>query len=173
MKNIEQLFRKHYPKMFLVAKMLLGDEEVARDLVSDAFADMLSGKLKLPAQYSEGFFVVLIRNRCMNHLRHLCMQDRVKQNLALDTTIDISHSESSIVKEIDQEMSKADQVLLFIEQGLTPQTSRIVKLHYREKKTYRQISEKLGISETAVYKHLAQGIKKIKEQFNPKNNGKD
>ena len=39
--------------------------------------------------------------------------------------------------------------------------------------TYRQFASELGISEAAVYKHLAQGIKRIREQFNPKNNEKD
>ena len=36
------------------------------------------------------------------------------------------------------------------------------------KLTYRDISEELGISEAAVYKHLAQGIKRIKNILIPK-----
>ena len=31
---------------------------------------------------------------------------------------------------------------------------------------YREIAAELGISEAAVYKHLAQGISKLKEKFN-------
>ena len=42
MEKIEQLFRQHYSKMFLVSRMILGDEETARDVVSDIFADMLA-----------------------------------------------------------------------------------------------------------------------------------
>ena len=34
MEKIEQLFRQHYSKMFLVSRMILGDEETARDVVS-------------------------------------------------------------------------------------------------------------------------------------------
>lgn len=37
MEKIEQLFRQHYSKMFLVSRMILGDEETARDVVSDIF----------------------------------------------------------------------------------------------------------------------------------------
>ena len=98
-------------------------------------------------------------------------QEKVKNGLSLDTTIDLSHTENKIVGQIDQEMSKLDQMLNFIDSELTPQTRRVVNMHYRQKLTYRQIAEELGISEAAVYKHLAQGIKRIKEQFNPKNNG--
>lgn len=171
MERIEQLFRQHYSKMFLVSRMLLGDEETARDVVSDIFADLLNGTLKLPPECSEGYFVVLARNRSLNQLRKMTTQEKVKAGLTLDTTIDISHTENKIVGEIDQEMSKLDQMLNFIDSELTPQTRRVVNMHYRQKLTYREISEQLGISEAAVYKHLAQGIKRIKEHFNPKNNG--
>ena len=171
MRRIEQLFRQHYSKMFLVSRMLLGDEETARDVISDIFADLLNGILKLPPQCTEGYFVVLARNRSLNYLRKMTTQEKVKAGLSLDASIDISHTEDKLVGEIDHEMSKLDQMLSFIDSKLTPQTRKVVNMHYRQKLTYREISEQLGISEAAVYKHLAQGIKRIKEQFNPKNNG--
>ena len=96
---------------------------------------------------------------------------KVKAGLKVDHTVDIVHDENRIIREIDHEMSKADQMLRFVDEELTLQTRRVVNMHYRQKLTYREISEELGISEAAVYKHLAQGIKRIKEHFNPKNNG--
>ena len=115
--------------------------------------------------------MVLARNRSLNYLRKMTTQEKVKAGLSLDASIDISHTEDKLVGEIDHEMSKLDQMLSFIDSKLTPQTRKVVNMHYRQKLTYPEISEQLGISEAAVYKHLAQGIKRIKEQFNPKNNG--
>lgn len=151
--------------------MILGDEETARDVVSDIFADMLSGKLRIPPNITEGYFVVLTRNRCLNSLRKMTLHEKVKAGLKVDHAVDIVHDENRIIREIDHEMSKADQMLRFIDRELTLQTRRVVNMHYCQKLTYRDISEELGISEAAVYKHLAQGIKRIKEHFNPKNNG--
>ena len=151
--------------------MILGDEETARDVVSDIFADMLSGKLRIPPNSMEGYFVVLTRNRCLNSLRKMTFHEKVKAGLKVDHAVDIVHDENRIIREIDHEMSKADQMLRFIDRELTLQTRRVVNMHYCQKLTYRDISEELGISEAAVYKHLAQGIKRIKEHFNPKNNG--
>ena len=151
--------------------MILGDEETARDVVSDIFADLLSRKLRLPPKSTEGYFVVLTRNRCLNYLRKMTLHEKVKAGLKVDHMVDIVHDENRIVGEIDHEMSKADQMLRFVDKELTLQTRRVVNMHYRQKLTYREISEELGISEAAVYKHLAQGIKRIKEHFNPKNNG--
>ena len=151
--------------------MILGDEETARDVVSDIFADLLSGKLRLPPKSKEGYFVVLTRNRCLNYLRKMTLHEKVKAGLKVDHTVDIVHDENRLIGEIDHEMSKADQMLRFVDEELTLQTRRVVNMHYRQKLTYHEISEELGISEAAVYKHLAQGIKRIKEHFNPKNNG--
>ena len=151
--------------------MILGDEETARDVVSDIFADLLSGKLRLPPKSTEGYLLVLTRNRCLNYLRKMTLHEKVKAGLKVDHTVDIVHDENRIIREIDHEMSKADQMLRFVDEELTLQTQRVVNMHYRQKLTYREISEELGISEAAVYKHLAQGIKRIKEHFNPKNNG--
>ena len=173
MEIVEQLFRRHYSKMLLIAGMMLGNEEEAKDLVSDVFTDMLNDRLKVSLDSTEGFFVVLVRNRCLNLLRKVSTFDKVKNCLTFDTSIEITKEENLVASKIDREMDKLDQMLSFIDTDLTPQTRKIVNMHYRNKMTYQQISLELKISEAAVYKHLAQGIKKIREHFNPKNNGKD
>ena len=50
---------------------------------------------------------------------------------------------------------------------MTPQTRQVVRLRFQEQMSYRQISMRLGISEVAVYKHLAQAISRLKARFNP------
>lgn len=173
MENVEQLFRSYYPKMLLVARMMLGDQDEARDLVSDVFAEMLSGKLKFSSACTEGYFVVLVRNRCLNLLRRKTTQEKVKKTLLLDATIDMVGDERNMANRMEREEDRLQDMLMFIDHELTPQTSRIINMHYRHKMTYHQIATELSISEAAVYKHLAQGIKRIKEYFNSKNNGKD
>lgn len=173
MHKVELLFRSYYSKMLLVARMLLSSEDEAKDLVSDIFSDMLNGRLKVGPDCTEGFFVVLVRNRCLNLLRKKTTQDKLRKALPLDMPLEIAREENQVLGKIDQEVDKLEQMLEFMAGGLTSQTYKILIMHYRQKMTYRQISEELQISEAAVYKHLAQGIKRIREHFNPKNNGKD
>ena len=71
----------------------------------------------------------------------------------------------------DDEQDKMENILDFIDNELTPQTSLIIRLHYQQKLKYREIALQLGISQTAVYKHLSQGIQKLKRKF--KNNGQN
>jgi RNA polymerase sigma-70 factor (ECF subfamily) len=70
----------------------------------------------------------------------------------------------------DDELPQDDQLeamLRFIDTELTPKTRKVVHLRFEEHMTYRDIASHLGISEAAVYKHLAQAIRKLKQRFNP------
>ena len=66
----------------------------------------------------------------------------------------------------DNFFDKLEKISHFISSKLTPQTARIIRMHYQQKLKYREIATMLGISETAVYKHLAQGIRKLRMEFN-------
>ena len=68
---------------------------------------------------------------------------------------------------IDAQIDRLTAVLDYCERELTPQTLRVFQLRHQQRKTYAEIASTLGISEAAVYKHLAQALNKIKKNFNP------
>ena len=94
------------------------------------------------------------------------MKDRVHHLLKADTSPSIVPQETTIA-EIDRETDKYEAILAYMDAELTPQTRKVLDLRFRQKLKYREIATELGISEVAVYKHLAQGIRKIKQKFNP------
>jgi RNA polymerase sigma-70 factor (ECF subfamily) len=53
----------------------------------------------------------------------------------------------------------------YVEERLTPQTGRIIKMHYNEELSYKEISDSLGISLSAVNKHIVQGLRKLRSTF--------
>ena len=67
----------------------------------------------------------------------------------------------------EEQTDRLSEVLDYSRQELTPQTLRVFQMRYQHRKTYAEIAEELGISEAAVYKHLAQALTKIKNHFNP------
>lgn len=151
--------------MYAVALVMLGDADEAADVLNDVFADILGGKTMVPTGCSDGWWVVAVRHRCLNLLSHRSARQRMERQLATDSHIDTTRSEAEIVEAIDNEADRLDRVYQCIDNSLAPQTRRILLMHYRDKKKYRQIASELGISETAVYKHLAKGIKQIKEEI--------
>lgn len=163
--EIEQLYRLHYRRMYIVARTLLGNGDESADVVNDVFVDVLAGKVIVPQNCSDGWWVVIVRNRCLTLLRQRTVRQRVESLLSLDTEVDTSQTERQIMSSIDREQDHLDKVNDFINSSLTTQTRRILLMHYRDRKKYREIATELDVSETAVYKHLAKAIKQLKEQF--------
>ena len=152
------LYRRHASKMKVVAQLILGDDDEADDAVGDVFADVATGKISTQGDKSEGMLFTCLRNRCLNILKRKNLHEKVLGKMQLENNVDISPPERQI--------DRLEEILDFIDKGLTPQTARVVRLHYQKKMKYREIAAELGISEAAVYKHLAQGINKLREKFN-------
>lgn len=142
-----------------MAKALLRDGDAAKDVVSDVFVDIASGKLEVLPETEESFLLICVKNRCMNVLNHMKVEEKVEKLMIVETETGDEPAERLV--------DKLESVLTFIKEGLTPQTGRIISMHYRQKMTYKDIAQNLGISEAAVYKHLAKGINKLKQHFNP------
>lgn len=182
--TIEQLFRQHYLRMYQLARVLLKDDAASKDVVSEVFADVLNGKTQLeldnetandktivsnpslPSANAGSYLLVCVRHKCLNLLSRQKMKDRVHHLLKADTSPSIAPLEATIT-EIDRETEKYEAILAYMDTELTPQTRKVLDLRFRQKLKYREIATELGISEVAVYKHLAQGIRKLKQKFNP------
>jgi RNA polymerase sigma-70 factor (ECF subfamily) len=67
--------------------------------------------------------------------------------------------------EIEQERVK--EMIDYAEKNLSKPAWRVFQLRFDEGLLYREIAERLGVSEVTVYKHLVEALKKLKEKFNP------
>lgn len=63
----------------------------------------------------------------------------------------------------DEELIAA--VSRYVDERLTPQTGRIIRMHYDDERSYKEISDSLGISTSAVNKHIVQGLRKLRLTF--------
>ncbi len=158
--TIRILFESHYDRMYLLARILLHDDEESRDAVSDVFSDIADGSIEVREDTAESFLLTCVRNRCLKIIRSKRVRARAKNLLRLsDTTTDMMPFET--------QCDQLTALLVFAEQELTPQTHRVFLLRYQRHKTYAEIASELSISEAAVYKHIAQALRKIKSHFNP------
>ena len=64
----------------------------------------------------------------------------------------------------DEELTS--MVQQYIDERLTPQTGRVIHMHFDDEQSYKDISRSLGISLSAVNKHIVQGLRKLRQQFN-------
>ena len=157
--DIYSVYEQHRRPMMRLALRLLGDSDEANDVVSDVFAHIVERPAAIRGN-TASYLLSSVRNRCLNLLRHKRLSERVHKLLPIG-------EDTAAEPETDETEDVLDAMLQFVETELTPQTRQVVRLRFQEQMSYRQISTHLGISEVAVYKHLAQAISRLKARFNP------
>ncbi|MBR6262659.1 MAG: sigma-70 family RNA polymerase sigma factor [Prevotella sp.] len=159
--QFERLFRSEYGRMYRAAHILLGDDEEAKDAVQDVFAHLWDGGIELREESLRTFLLTCVRNRCLNIISQRRLNMEPSQN-ALNVVEDLEPWDGKT----DDELT--EMVLKYVDERLTPQTSRIIHMHYDDQRSYKEISKSLGISVSAVNKHIVQGLRKLRQTFNRK-----
>ena len=156
--KIAHLYTGCYQQMFTMARQMLKDEKEAEDVVSDIFARLADSSITLPSDHPENYLMVAARNNCLDRIRRLTLRERMERRLSL--------SEPGPVL-VESEQERIAEMIDYAERTFPRQTWRVFQLRFDEGLLYREIAERMGISETAVYKHLAQALRQLKETFNP------
>ena len=86
-KDIEQLFRRHYEKMYNLARCILSDDDESKDVVSDVFTQILVDNIVLLPESEEGYLMRSVRNRCFNLITHKSVKERVAKALLDDADV--------------------------------------------------------------------------------------
>ena len=150
-----ELFEANYPKLLRLAFSILNNGEDARDTVNEVFANLWESGVFLREGFSVGMLSVNVKNRCIDHLRHLRVKDRFTRiYLALNKTdADMEPDDERLVR-IDEVMAK-----------MPPRTRFVMDQCYREGRKYRDVAAILGISESGVKKHVMKGLKMLRDVF--------
>ena len=145
--------------MLLLARMLLRDEEDSRDVVSEVFADIMGRDFAGRAPLTVGYLLTCVRNKCLNQLRHYTVVERVRRLLPTEEV-----AGDNVLTTDEAQLAR---LWSMVDAELTPQTARVVKLRFEAQMTYQEIARQLGISTVAVYKHLAQAVRVLRQRFHP------
>lgn len=146
--DIERLFKANYEAMLKLAVATLHDVDAANDVVHGVFSSLLASGVSDSVDIA--YLLRATRNRALNHIRNLDARKRIAELYALESEQDAGEA-SGVIPD-------PEQISAIIEDSLTPQTSEVIRLRFYEGLKYFEISERLGISEAAVYKHLRRAI---------------
>lgn len=153
--EIERLFRRHYAQLYRLAAVLLHDDDRARDIVHDVFASLLDGRNV--ADVSESYLVRAVRNRCLNLIRD-CDTHRRIANLYF-----IDNEEYDSEEWPDEETIARIQKL--VSNDITEQSRRVMELRFGRGLPFSRVAVEMGISESAVYRHLSNALKIIRNKL--------
>ncbi len=142
--------------MYRLAVALLHDDDLARDIVHDVFVSLLD--VTRDTLISEGYLLRAVRNRCLNHIRDCEIHQRIANRYFLEN--DEYESE-----EWPDEETIA-RIYSLIRSEISPQARRVMELRFSEGLPFSRIAASMGISETAVYRHLSHALTIIRKKLN-------
>ena len=126
------------------------DAEDARDAVHQVFTEVWHRQPQLDEKAVASYLLAATRNQCLHTLRRRKVQREVEREFQ-------QNGETA-------QASSHEELQLVIDRHLTPQDRRILALHYDEEMTYSQTAKALGISSSAVNKHISGSLKKIRKK---------
>ena len=159
-RKLEKLFRQHYRQMYRLAVMLLHDDAESKDVVHDIFAYLLRSSQDLREDTAESYLLTSVRNRCMNVIRHRQIQERAERLYLLDLDTTITSTER-----LEEELKA---LYKGIDQLEPPVCRNIIMQHFRDGITFKEIANRLNVSETTVYKHLRRALNQLRTHLNNK-----
>ncbi|MCR5849674.1 MAG: sigma-70 family RNA polymerase sigma factor [Bacteroidaceae bacterium] len=150
--KFERLFKDNYPHMYRMAFSMVQNADDAKDAVHQAFAQIWRGKPQIGEDCTRGYLLAATRNQCLHILRDRQLQRRMEEELQRETAEQKDEEREELMQQLQQ----------VIEGNLTEQDRRVLKLHYEDELTYEETASALGISSSAVNKHITRSLAKIR-----------
>ena len=151
--RFERLFKDNYPHMYRMAFSLVEDADDAKDAVNQVFTQLWKGRPNVSEESLSGYLLAATRNQCLHILRQRQLQQQMEKELR-------QTAEKSSNEEREELLCELQQV---INDNLTERDRRVLQLHYEEEMTYQETATVLGISSSAVNKHITRSLAKIRE----------
>ena len=162
---LEQLFRRNYSEMIHLARVMLGDDGEAEDVVQDIFLRIADSDILRPEGLSvarippknDSYLLIAVRNACLNKIRQMQLHERVKNLLPIEDETDL--------QAIDRQLEQLEDISAFVDEQLEEPHRSIFHLRFDEDLTIAEIARRLGLNPNTAYKYLALSIQKIRNHF--------
>ena len=157
--SFERLYKDSYRLMYRLAYSMVEDAEDARDVVSQVFTLVWHHKPKVEDGAERGYLLSATRNQCLHLLRHRERRQQAEQELRRQPPDTPSADQRELLTALRRAISEQ----------LTEQDRRVLELHYDHEMTYHETASALGISPSAVNKHITQALGKLRLFFSKPN----
>ena len=152
--DFELFFKIHYSRFYSYALHVIGNEEEARDIVSDYFEFIWKHRASNIGNW-ETYAYSYIRNKCIDSLRH---QDVTRKYV--DFYIQLMKEEQHREEVFSDRYLQIKEALAELPDSIR----QIVDKNFYEQKIYKEIALELGISESLVKKRMAKAMEFIKNR---------
>lgn len=155
----DYIFRKYYENLCLKAKTYVFDMSMAQSLVQDCFVKLWVNRLEAnKIKNLSAYLSFMVRNRCIDHIRKTESLKKLHTNVTYETATDTNVEDSLIFNEFEQKLMHKITLL--------PKKSRLAFEYSRfDNLTYREIGEKMEISNKAVEALISRALKILRKDL--------
>lgn len=149
-----QLFQQLWEPLFVLAKSILNDEVVAKDLVQEVWIDFWERRKKIETTNIEAYLKQAIKYRVYKELRRKPLSGEHKEFLN-EITTELTPQDELIFKQTNKALANSIQEL--------PERCReIFQLSREENLTNQEIAQQLNISKRTVETHISHALKSLR-----------
>jgi len=139
---------------------LLRSDELAEEVLQDVFMKVWSGRKSIDETLSFKAYLHRIAQNLVIDLMRRATKERTIYDHIMATTSELySHIEENIFKK------ENEQLLYQVIDMLPPQRKKVFLLFKIEGKSYKEISEELGISASTIKEHIQKATLFVKERL--------
>ncbi|KAA1243909.1 RNA polymerase sigma factor [Aquimarina sp. RZ0] len=156
-KNFEAIFDKHSASLRNIIYYKYGDMDLAEDIVQDAYIKLWLNCKKVLFEKAKAYLITVANNNLLNHILHQKVILKYEQK----PHSEIDHQDPQFLIEEKEFMKKLKNAI-----NQLPEKQREAFLLSRiDKKTYREISEIIGVTIKAVEKRIHYALLNLKESL--------
>jgi len=152
-KEFEIIFKEYFKPLVYFAYKFLKDVELSKEIVHDVFVNIWEKIDKINSEKSiKSYLYTSVNNRCLNYIRDnkkFVSDEILTQNYDTNSNSD---------KLIELEIQK---IITYTLENLPQKTKIIFELSRNENLKYKEIAEKLNISQKTVEAHMSQALKEF------------
>jgi RNA polymerase sigma-70 factor (ECF subfamily) len=160
-KAFEQLFRDLYAPLCGFAQKIVEDKDKAEELVQDVFYKLWKNKNNLNIRVSlKSYLYKSVQNSCLLTIQHNKVKEKYKAHI-------ISTKDSSNVKTPEKELETKElhEKINKTMEELPERCREIFYLSKYEGLKYREIAEKLSISQKTVEANISKALKILRKNL--------
>lgn len=157
----DAIFRQWYEPVVRSANRVLHDPGVAEELSQDVFLELWRRRESLaPDSSVAGYLMQAVRNRSLNHLRHL----QVQQKSAVYVE---ALSEPTEYADADTQAGELQDAVRSAIDALPPRTREVFLMSRERNLRYSEIAEQLGVTVKAVEANMSRALRQLREKLSP------
>ena len=165
--SFELLFRRYFNRLKAFTISFVKDDALAKDIVQEVFIKVWEKRASIKDISLEVFLYKMVRNQCLNYLRHVKVVENRSGGLKDATQmeelyrIDIIRDEPYLLieKELEHEIVE-------VMNQLPDKCKQVFQLSRIDGLMNAEIADKLQVSVKNVEKHMTKALKHFREHFN-------